>query len=67
MTWWVHGAIGLIKAYTGIDRADPRTVQLRRFACVSCSKRHKRICVVCGCYLKEKTLIASEHCPLRKW
>lgn len=64
---WLRGAIGLAKALTGIDRADDVTILLRRHACVKCPKRHKRLCMMCGCYLREKTLVASEKCPLGKW
>jgi hypothetical protein len=67
MSWWLKGAIGLAKAWTGVDRADQQTVLLRRLACLDCLKRHKRLCMMCGCYLREKTLVASEHCPLRRW
>lgn len=67
MTWWLHGAVGLLKAWTGLDRADEGTVTLRRMTCLHCPKRHKRICIACGCYLREKTLVASEKCPLGRW
>ncbi len=64
---WLEGAVGFVKAVVGIDRADDITILTRRAFCVRCPKRHKNKCVVCKCYLAEKTVVASQNCPLGKW
>ncbi len=48
MTDYVNGFIGLVKAVTGIDRADAETIGFRRYACLGCAKRVTGWCSVCG-------------------
>lgn len=63
----LHGLAGLAKAWLGLDRATAQEVSLRRMTCVPCRYRHRAKCLRCGCWLKEKTLVASEHCPIGRW
>jgi hypothetical protein len=67
MTDYAHGFIGLVKALTGIDRADAETIGFRRYACIICPKRVRGWCSVCHCKLKAKTVVKSEHCPKGYW
>jgi hypothetical protein len=71
----IHGAAGLVKAATGIDRASDAEVERRRDICRSCPEAvpcvanvgRKCRCRLCGCLLRAKTAIASEQCPAGKW
>lgn len=63
----LHGALGILKAVTGVDRADDATIGFRRYACICCPKRVRGWCSVCQCRLKQKTVVKSEHCPLGHW
>jgi hypothetical protein len=69
-----HGAVGLIKAAVGIDRAPAAGVAARVQVCRQCDRatRHKdgvRVlkCLECSCWIKLKTRLAGETCPLGKW
>jgi hypothetical protein len=70
----VHGAVGLIKAIVGIDRAPAAVVAARVQICRQCdhATRHRdgvRVlkCRECACWIKLKTRLAGEHCPLGRW
>ena len=70
----VHGAVGLTKALVGIDRAPVAVIAARRAICRQCDRatRHKdgvRVlrCLECKCWIKLKTRIAGETCPLGRW
>ncbi len=70
-----HGAVGLAKAATGIDRPPEQIIEERRKICRACphavpcvanvGKRCK--CAKCGCLLRAKTAVMEESCPLQKW
>jgi hypothetical protein len=69
-----HGAVGLTKALVGIDRAPAAVIEARRAICRQCDRatRHKdgvRVlrCQECACWIKLKTRLAGETCPLGKW
>ena len=69
-----HGAVGSIKAIVGIDRAPAAVVAARVQVCRQCDRatRHKdgvRVlrCLECTCWIKLKTRLAGEKCPLGKW
>ena len=69
-----HGAVGLTKALVGIDRAPAAVIAARRAICQQCDRatRHRdgvrvRRCLECKCWIKLKTRIAGETCPLGKW
>jgi hypothetical protein len=70
----VHGAAGLTKAVVGIDRAPADAIAARRAICRRCDRatRHRdgvRVlrCLECACWIKPKTALAGEKCPLGKW
>ena len=65
-----------------VDQADAQTVQQRRDVCRECPHASKSdaarftsfsgltsrsTCDQCGCFIKAKTMIASEVCPKGKW
>ena len=69
-----HGAVGLTKALVGIDRAPAAVVAARVQACRQCDRatRHKdgvRVlkCLECSCWIKLKTRLTRERCPLDRW
>jgi hypothetical protein len=71
---WPVSPVGLTKAIVGIDRAPAATVEARRAICQQCDRatRHKdgvRVlkCLECSCWIKLKTRLAGERCPLGKW
>jgi hypothetical protein len=70
----VHGAVQVGKAIVGIDRAPADVIEARRAICRQCDRatRHKdgvRVlkCLECSCWIKLKTRLAGEKCPLGKW
>jgi hypothetical protein len=70
----VHGAVQVGKALIGIDRAPAAVTESRRAICRHCDRatRHKdgvRVlrCQECDCWIKFKTRLAGEKCPLGKW
>jgi hypothetical protein len=74
LTQLAHGAVGLTKALVGIDRAPAAVTEARRAICRQCDRatRHKdgvRVlkCLECSCWIKPKTRLAGERCPLGKW
>jgi len=75
----IHGAVGLAKAATGIDRAEAATIEARRVICRACEHAlpcvfrglhtlgRKCKCAKCGCNLRAKTTLAGENCPDGRW
>lgn len=67
------GAIGLVKAAAGIDHAPKEVIASRRDICRGCDQKNTETltvlsrCKGCGCYIRAKTTLASEKCPLGKW
>jgi hypothetical protein len=69
-----HGAVGSIKALVGIDRAPDSVIAARVQVCRQCDRatRHRdgvRVlrCLECTCWIKPKTRLAGEKCPLGRW
>lgn len=76
-----HGAAGLTKYALGIDRSPDELIADRLAICDGCEKSTPKDKPVadrycdrsgngapgCGCWLKAKTALAQEHCPLSKW
>lgn len=52
-----------------IDKVSPETQQYRYDICKSCEKLYKPTdtCKVCGCFMKVKTWMPHQSCPLGKW
>ncbi|MCC7408332.1 MAG: hypothetical protein IT442_09680 [Phycisphaeraceae bacterium] len=63
----IKGAVGLAKAYLGLDKADDATARRRWETCTACEHFDLGLCRLCGCHLSAKVHIASEACPQGKW
>lgn len=67
---FIKGALGISKSLMNINTNDELSKK-RLNICRKCDKLeikyNKEKCSVCGCYLKHKTRIKSETCPLNKW
>lgn len=76
-----HGTAGLTKYAFGIDRSPDELIADRLAICEACEKSvpkdkpvADRFCdrggdgsPGCGCWLKAKTALGGERCPLKKW
>lgn len=65
-----------VKAFTqhdGVNMLNDKVseeVQLHRYQiCQSCEKLYKptNTCKVCGCFMKVKTWMPNQSCPIGKW
>lgn len=73
----VNGAIGVGKAFLGVDATEEDIVKARWTACSGnsaeggdvpkCDQNHYGQCKHCGCYIAAKIRIANEQCPIGKW
>ena len=71
----VRGAIGISKSMLGMGVAPPNVQKKRMELCQECPKAVRCaphappvcFCKACGCYLKHKTRLKSERCPMGKW
>jgi hypothetical protein len=78
----VKGVIGLGKVVIGADRVTDGIVKTRRDICRNCpeSTKDERLknhiskgltafsqCKLCTCFIKSKTILTTETCPLGKW
>lgn len=57
-------------AAKGVDQSVPEEVAKERLEiCNNCPKMIKLTgnCKSCGCFVKYKTKVRQEHCPLYKW
>ena len=70
----LKGAVKAVKAAVGLDQAPERVIESRREVCRQCDRatRHKdgvRVlkCLECSCWIKLKTRLAGEKCPLGRW
>lgn len=74
------GIVGLAKAAAHIERASDSIINERREICRSCEHLEIRErkdgtmgmttfsrCLVCKCFLKPKTALATDKCPVGKW
>jgi len=52
-----------------IDKVDPEVQAYRYGICSSCEKLYKPTdtCKVCGCFMKVKTWMPKQSCPINKW
>lgn len=71
----IHGVVGLTQSALGINSAPDDVIQQRRELCRACPEattyhgdptRFSQ-CRVCKCFLKAKTQLQTESCPLGKW
>lgn len=51
------------------NRVSEETQQYRYNICRDCDKLYKLTdtCKVCGCFMKVKTWMPQQSCPLKKW
>lgn len=68
----VAGAVGVVKATLGIDKADDAEIERRKGICAGCE--HVRLlagvvnqCDLCKCVVALKARLKSGKCPARKW
>lgn len=66
-----HGAAGIAAAVAGVDKASDEEIERRQAICKGCEFAVKVLgvfkkCGKCGCVIKAKIRLASEHCPLEK-
>lgn len=47
--------------------ADHDKERQRLAVCDSCFHNNYEVCLICGCQIELKTMIASEICPIGKW
>lgn len=80
---FAQGTTGLAKALTGIGHVSNDTAAQRLSHCAGCSAlmRHRQNspesiiqgigmfdrCSACGCFVRAKTLLVDQTCPLGKW
>lgn len=57
----------IIWAYGGFKYVNEDKFLERLTICNPCNYRKGSKCEVCGCYLKLKAKMASEHCPKGYW
>lgn len=67
LEYLTRGVVGIAKAATRRDRAEEGTIKHRLDVCKSCDEYKNGRCGKCGCFLRFKTAIESESCPLGKW
>jgi len=50
-------------------KVSPETQAYRYDICRGCEKLYKMTdtCKVCGCFMKVKTWMPNQECPLKKW
>jgi hypothetical protein len=54
-------------AVDGWRNVDEATYNHRTSICEQCSHLTQARCEMCGCFISEKALWASEDCPKHKW
>jgi len=50
-----------------IEQDKPSFQQERLDICAKCDERAGPICGNCGCFLRAKTILEEEECPIGKW
>jgi len=63
----VRGAVGVVKAATGVGAASPEDYRSRWDICLACDQHDAGACRACGCFTGAKVRVASESCPVGKW
>ena len=71
----VRGASGISRSVIGIGLASSVVQRRRMEICQPCKEAVRCVpyapqvckCLQCGCFLKHKTRLAKERCPLGKW
>ncbi len=69
------GAIGLARSVLGVGLASPRQIEQRLAICRACPEavpcvhntRQVCKCDICHCWLRHKTRLKRERCPLGQW
>ena len=58
-----------IPVCTQIDKVSEGVQQARYDICQGCEKLYKPTdtCKMCGCFMKVKTWLPAQECPLQKW
>lgn len=64
---YLHGIAGLLKSTFNIDTVEHKKQLDRLTICFGCDQRNNARCRKCGCFLKAKTKLLAERCPLDKW
>jgi hypothetical protein len=62
-----RGVAGITRAAVGVGTGSHAMVEARRAVCRSCEHNTGTRCTVCKCFLRPKTALRSERCPLGKW
>jgi len=54
---------------TGLPQRSPEEIAAINGICKTCEfwRTSDNRCSKCGCYLKFKVAMATEHCPVKKW
>lgn len=54
---------------TGVGRVTDADIDARVAICEGCDffVAESYRCIKCGCFLKFKTTLRSQHCPINKW
>ncbi len=68
----IHGAVGLVKAAVGMDKAPRELVEKRKEICDGCEHAVLRAgvfwqCDICRCATSAKIRLKGEKCPIGKW
>ncbi|MEM1874878.1 MAG: DUF6171 family protein [Candidatus Hadarchaeales archaeon] len=63
--WLLKGITTAIKRFSGF--ATTELAKRRLNICRQCPFYRRGRCQICGCFMKAKTSIESEKCPLDKW
>ncbi len=68
----IHGAVGLVKAAVGMDKAPRELVEKRQEICDNCEHAVLRTgvfwqCDICKCATAAKIRLKGEKCPIGKW
>ena len=66
-SYYIHGVLGVLKAFFGVDKA-PRALRKKRLEiCKGCPDNQGGKCYYCGCLVRLKTKIAFEECDAGRW
>lgn len=64
---FVKGAKSVAKSVAGVGLAEENIIATRKEICNKCEFREGGKCGKCGCFLRHKTRLASESCPISRW
>lgn len=63
--WMLRGVLKAIKRFSGFAASELAAERLN--VCRKCPFYRFGKCQICGCFLRAKTALESEKCPLGKW